>query len=192
MTSCPQKDCPYTDRDVCAMPGCPQRFKKFTAEGGDLPATVETREQRGRVSAVEAPQPFSLPGVTASAGNHGRRALPAASQLAGALCLGLFITPAAADMQRLDSSTVHLRDTENRGAVAEIHFDNKVGDGHRTGTSMLTHGPIVCSVEWVVGLAHPDSITVDCAGGYVAVPRTLTIEDGSEGLVFIYEGGVGA
>ena len=44
---CPQSNCPYTDRDQCGMPGCPQRFKRTTNRTPDSVFNDPRRACRG-------------------------------------------------------------------------------------------------------------------------------------------------
>lgn len=105
--------------------------------------------------------------------------------LAAIALLVLLAVAAMADTFRFSHSDVTLRETARPGAVAEVLFENSGMDGLLAGTRPLSLGDLTCSVAIEVGLARPDTIEVDCEG-HVAVPRVLTIEDGTDGVLFIY------
>jgi hypothetical protein len=106
-----------------------------------------------------------------------------------AILLALFASPAFAETVRFSASDVTIRATSQPGAAAEILYENSVHDSVKVGKLALTFGEIVCEAEIYTGYAEPDTIIVDCMGGYVAVPRDLTLADGLSGHVYVYPPG---
>ena len=100
------------------------------------------------------------------------------------IVLSLLALPALAETKRLSSSKVTIRETTEPGAVAELFFENSTGDGYLESRFDLTLGGIVCNMYMQVGRRDPDTIEPECAG-YVAVPRRLTIPDGTEGRILL-------
>lgn len=85
-------------------------------------------------------------------------------------------------------SSVELRGTALPGAAAEILFFNSGGDagGRNTHTFTLTRRGLTVAGEVDLGLADPDTIRVTVPDGYIAVPDTETIPDGTSAVIVIY------
>lgn len=103
-----------------------------------------------------------------------------------ALPLILCATAATADDTRtLSHSTVTLMPSIRQGVVAEIHFHNSTHDGHLVDQFNLSLGGLTVAVDMTVGTPRPDWITVEPPEGLIAVPRTLSLKDGSSGVILI-------
>jgi len=96
----------------------------------------------------------------------------------------------AAPRMKFSHSYVTLQETTEPGAAAEILFENSAQDGGLAGTLELTLGDIVCSVYIDVGFPQPDTIQPECPG-YTVEPPILTIEDDTDGKVFLYKSWMG-
>ncbi|MDF1729537.1 MAG: hypothetical protein P1U53_17485 [Sulfitobacter sp.] len=102
----------------------------------------------------------------------------------------LLAAPAQADTVKVAKSTLELTDTDAKGAVAEIRWQNHSSDGFDRAAAVvhLAHGPVICRVNIELGAPADDSITVEC-NGYVPVPHALSTVDGSTSRVLIFPGG---
>jgi len=103
------------------------------------------------------------------------------------LALLLLATQATAqDTHQLERSTTTLTVSERKGVVAEVHFLNSNSDkNHVTEQFTLSLGGLTVAVDMTVGTADPDTIIVEVPDGLIAVPRRLTIADGTRGVVLI-------
>lgn len=149
-----------------------------------------TRQDRsGRFSSSllltsKAVSPVRL--TAASAPPDPRTATPRRLAYAGVGVFLLFSTAHAQDAHTIERSTVTLVPTTRQGVIAEVHFNNSDADAkHVTSTFPLSLGGLTIEVTATVGLSAPDTITVETPAGVVPVPRTLTIEDGKNGVVLL-------
>jgi hypothetical protein len=100
------------------------------------------------------------------------------------LCLAI---PAAADTARWQhephGSQLHLRPTTEPNAVAEVWFNNTSGDSG----GRIMHGFRLgdLDVTLTLGGPEPDTLTIDAPEGFIADPRTLTLPDGTSGVIYI-------
>lgn len=107
-----------------------------------------------------------------------------AAALIAALCA---ITAVAQDSRDISGSTVTLRETDTRGAAAEVLFQNRDSNSHDDNQIfVLRWNGIEAQVEFIWnGHAPEDQIIVE-APGYVAVPRGLSLVENTEGVVTLY------
>lgn len=81
-----------------------------------------------------------------------------------------------------------IRATTEPGAVAEIVYVNDdVNSSADNGVQMLTLGSLTVEVTFTWDAdGGSDRITVAPPDGYMAVPDTLTLQEGTEGRLLIY------
>ena len=98
----------------------------------------------------------------------------------------LFTGDVLAETVRVQTSSVTIAETDYPGALAEVRFANGQGD-HTADTEFpLTLDGITVEVSAILGRGGADdTITVDAPEGLIAIPRTLTIADGTAGRVLI-------
>lgn len=87
------------------------------------------------------------------------------------------------------ATTARLQPTEAPNAIAEVLFNNvEVNRPQDVGTRTLTMGDL--SVEATFGFnvapGGADSLTVDTPPGYIAIPATLILQEGTSGVILIY------
>ena len=112
--------------------------------------------------------------------------------LAAFLCLAHPATAQDARWQiEAHGSQLHLRDTTEPNAVAEVWFNNTSGDSGGRVVHTFKLGDL--DVTLVLGAPEPDTLTIDAPEGFFADPRTLTLNDGTSGTVYIrpLDGNVG-
>lgn len=82
-----------------------------------------------------------------------------------------------------------IKATNEPGAVAEIIFNNvDVNGAADNGTKELSLGTLTVEVTftWDAAAGGADRITVAPPDGYMAIPDTLTLQEGTEGRLLIY------
>jgi hypothetical protein len=115
--------------------------------------------------------------------------------IAGALCL--MALPAHAESVEWDDanrfltsppSIGTLQATTEPGAVAELVFQNRNVNGPNDAGSVtvMAHEGLSVSVRFLWSSSGADTLVIEPPEGFVAVPRELTVEEGEDGVSFIY------
>lgn len=101
-----------------------------------------------------------------------------------------FVTPViAADTVTWNGNTfAQIRPTDAKGAVAEIFYHNEdVNNSAHDGDYSVDLGGFEVGIrfKWDAR-GGDDRITITPPDGYIAVPDTLTLPEGAEGLILIF------
>lgn len=106
------------------------------------------------------------------------------------LVVSWFVTPViAADTVTWNKKTfAQIRPTDAKGAVAEIFYRNEdVNNSSNNGEYSVDLGGFSVSIRfhWDAR-GGDDRIIVTPPDGYIAVPDTLTLPEGAEGIILIF------
>ena len=91
------------------------------------------------------------------------------------------------------ATTVRIQETDEPGAIAEIIYHNvEVNNPHDAGEYTITYGGITVTVQFAFnsGPGGADSITVIPPPGIIAIPETLTLQEGYDGTIFLFAEGM--
>ena len=107
-----------------------------------------------------------------------------------AMVVSWFVTPviAADTVTWRDKTFAQIRPTDAKGAVAEIFYHNEnVNDATHNGDYTIDLDGLEVGIRfhWDARGAE-DRITVTPPDGYIAVPDTLTLPEGEDGIILIY------
>jgi hypothetical protein len=114
--------------------------------------------------------------------------LPAAA-LAALLGTALATPAFAGSEYSLSGTTIRLQDTTQRGAVAEVAFDNRAVNGPADDSTFpLDRGDVGIQVTflWNTNRDGDDEIVIETDPAHVAVPRRLTVAEGQIGTAYVY------
>jgi hypothetical protein len=91
------------------------------------------------------------------------------------------------------ATTVRIQETDAPGAIAEIIYHNvEVNNPHGAGEYVISHEGITVRLIFGFNVAPggADSITVIPPAGIIAIPETLTLQEGYDGTILLFAEGM--
>jgi hypothetical protein len=98
----------------------------------------------------------------------------------------------ASDVHRWNAETyVQITASNAPGAVAEVTFHNEIAQTMMLEFFDLTHDGITVAIRIDARQGDvPDTMTVTPPLGFIAVPESITVDEGGAGVIHIYEEGM--